>query len=117
MSSNVQIIVKTCQCAALLLGCVLSISNAVADEQPRSETVKFEDLNTGVPAGVEALYSRIHAAAKRVCEQSDPVMMAARGPCARKAEMQAVAKVDLPSLTAYYRMKTGQVVEPLSAQR
>jgi UrcA family protein len=36
----------------------------------RSETVKFQDLNVGTPAGVEALYGRIHSAAVRVCSPS-----------------------------------------------
>jgi UrcA family protein len=102
---------------AMLVACVLVASNAIADEPLRSETVKFQDLNVGTPAGAEALYSRIHSAAKRVCappagwEQFGPIV------CVRKAEADAIAKVNLPSLTAYYRMKTGDHRETIAANR
>src|SRR5689334_5548476 len=71
---------------AMLVTCVLVVSNSPADEPVRSETVKFQDPNVSTPAGVEALYSRIHSAAKRVCVQTDPVLQAAAIACARTAE-------------------------------
>ena len=52
---------------AMLLAGVLVVSNAAAAEQFRAETVKYQDLNVATPAGVEALYRRIHFAARRVC--------------------------------------------------
>lgn len=102
---------------AMLLACVLVASNALADEQVRSETVKFQDLNVGTPAGAEALYSRIHSAAKRVC--APPAGWEKFGPivCVRKAEADAIAKANLPLLTAYYRMKTGDHEETIAANR
>jgi len=42
---------------ALLLTCAAA-STARADGQPRSETVKFSDLNVNSPSGVEALFGR-----------------------------------------------------------
>jgi UrcA family protein len=102
---------------AMLLACVCVVSSAFADDQVRSETVKFADLNVNAPAGAEALYTRIHSAAKRVCSQTDPVLGAAASACARKAEAQAIEKLSLPQLTAYYQMKTGKHTEPLSASR
>ena len=98
MSSNVRTINRGFlpYSTAMLVACVLVGSNAIADEPLRSETVKFQDLNVGTPAGVEALYGRIHSAAKRVCSQTDPVLQSAEGACARKAEAGAIAKVNLP---------------------
>jgi len=102
---------------AMLLACVCVVSSAFADDQVRSETVKFADLNVNTPAGAEALYTRIHGAAKRVCSQIDQVLVAADSTCARKAEAQAIEKLSLPQLTAYYQMKTGKHIEPFSASR
>ena len=101
---------------AALLACVLVASNARAEEQVRSETVKFKDLDVGTPAGVEALYRRIHSAARRVCTSSVayPETFGAVA-CAKDAEARAVAKVNLPSLTAYYRAKTGNRTETIAA--
>ena len=101
---------------ATLLACVLLASNAPAAEQVRSETVKFKDLDVGTPAGVEALYRRIHSAARRVCTSSNawPETVSAAA-CAKDAEARAVAKVNLPSLTAYYRAKTGNRTETIAA--
>jgi UrcA family protein len=101
---------------AMLLVSVWVVPGAFADEQVRSETVKFYDLKVDTPAGVQALYSRIHAAAKRVCEDSDPVMRPAAIACASKAEARAIQTLSLPQLTAYYREKTGNQ-SPLIAHR
>jgi UrcA family protein len=119
MSSNFQTVNRTflTHSAAALLACVLLVSNALAAEPVRAETVKFGDLNLGTPAGVEALYSRIHAAARRVCSQTDPVMRAAVIPCAGHAEAKTIEKLNLPSLTAYYRTKTGKHTETTVAKR
>jgi len=119
MKSNV----KTVNCisralsAAMLLTCVWAFSSASADEQVRSERVKFQDLNVNAPDGVQALYSRIHAAAKRVCSENDPIMQLASAACARKAEANAIEKLSLPQLTAYYKIKTGDHTQPLVAAR
>src|SRR5690242_287939 len=90
--------------SAIALACVLAAPGARAEEV-RSETVKCQDLNVNTSAGVEALYSRIHSAAKRVCANTDPVMQSAVIACTRTSEAEAIEKVNLPSLTAYYRMK------------
>jgi UrcA family protein len=118
MNSNVQTFNKAflASAAAVLLASVLVVSKASAGEELRSETVKFQDLNVSAPAGAEALYNRIHAAAKRVCEQSgawQPTVIA----CVKKAEATAIGKVNEPSLTAYYRTKTGDQTGSLTANR
>jgi UrcA family protein len=105
--------------AAMLLACILVVSNASADDQVRAETVKFADLNVNTPEGVAALYRRIHQAANRVCAYDgfDQLLWIGSVDCARKSEAEAVGKVALPQLTAYYEMKTGKHTQPLSASR
>jgi UrcA family protein len=101
--------------AAMWLACGLVASNAYAGDE-RSETVKFADLNLSSQAGVEALYGRIHAAARRVCEQPAGELTAART-CMKKAESDAIGKVNVPLLTAFYQQKTGQQPQTITANR
>ena len=100
--------------AATALACVLLASTAHAD-QVRAETVKFADLDLTTQVGVEALYDRIHAAARRVCVQ--PGSLVPGSTCMRKAEGEAIGKVDAPLLAAYYQKKTGSRPQTLIAKR
>ncbi len=102
--------------AAMLLA-FAGASSAHANDQVRSETVKFGDLNVGTPSGVQTLYDRIHAAARRVCSESDPLQRTAVNACTRKAEASAIETLSLPQLTAFYQMKTGGETQPLIAHR
>jgi UrcA family protein len=106
MNSNIKTLVPPALATAMLLTCVWGTSSAFADEPVRSERVKFQDLNVNTQEGVQALYSRIHGAAKRVCSESDPVLRAAASACISKAEGGAIEKLNLPQLTAYYKVKT-----------
>ena len=121
MKSNLKTVnhVAVAFATAMLLACAVIASSAFADDQFRSETVKFGDLNVNTPAGAEALYRRIHLAAGRVCpsDSSDPLSRISAANCARKAEAEAIEKLGLPQLTAYYQMKTGNHTQPLSASR
>jgi UrcA family protein len=119
MNSNVKIAnrIPVALSAAMLLACAWVASSAFADDQARSETVKFQDLNVNSPAGAEALYRRIHWAARRVCSETEPLRQAAASACIKKAEAEAIEKVGVPQLTAYYQMKTGNHTQPLSANR
>ena len=105
--------------AAMLLACTWAISTAFAGEQVRSETVKFPDLDVNTSEGVQTLYGRIHAAAWRVCttSSSDPFYQFGARNCIRNAEAKAIATLNLPQLTSFYRMKTGDQSKPLSASR
>jgi UrcA family protein len=102
--------------AAMWLACGLVASNAHAGDEARSETVKFADLDLSSPAGVEALYGRIHAAARRVCDQP-PGEQAGVGRCMRKTEGEAIGKVNVPLLTAFYQKKTGSLPQTITANR
>jgi UrcA family protein len=105
--------------AAMLLTCAWAASTAFAGDQVRSETVKYSDLDVNASEGAQALYRRIHAAAWRVCSttSADPLFQHGTRDCARKAEAKAVETVNVPQLTAFYRMKTGDKTQPLSANR
>jgi UrcA family protein len=102
--------------AAMWLACGLVASNAYADDQARSETVKFADLNVNTQAGAAALYGRIHAAAGRVCDKPGGWMPSVNA-CVTKAESEAIGKVSLPLLTAYYEQKTGKHPPTFTANR
>ena len=107
--------------AAVLITCLFVVTSAFAGEpgdQIPNETVKFQDLNVSSPAGVAALYQRIHAAARRVCkvgEGRDLEMAQRAKTCANEAEARAVTQVDSAGLTAYYQMKTGRQAVALTA--
>ena len=119
MNSSVKTINKALLACptAMLLACVLVVSSAFADDQVRSETVKFQDLNVGTPAGAEALYRRIHAAATHVCLQPGSYAELHEYACVKDAEARAIQKVNLPMLTAYFEGKTGRHTEALTAKR
>ena len=123
MSSNVKS--TTCFPAAMsisIAGVLASLwfaTSAFASDPFPSETVNFTDLNVNTSAGIEVLYGRIHAAAGRVCAPEDtaPLHRVDAAICTRKAEAQAIQTLALPQLTAYYQIKRGKHVEPLSASR
>jgi len=73
---------------------------AHAEDQPRSKTVKFADLDIQTPEGAKVLYHRIRVAARSVCEERDPSFRDAEHRCVEKAIDQAVEKVNAPYLSA-----------------
>ena len=120
MNSNVKHVDRWSRAlsTAMLLACTWTVSTALAGEELRSQTVKFQDLDLNTPEGVQALYGRIHAAAWKVCSRtSDPIEQLGSVACARKAEARTIETVNLPQLTAFYRMKNGDRTQPLSASR
>lgn len=103
---------------AMMLACLLAVSSAFADDQVRTEVVNFQDLNVNTPAGVTALYMRIHGAAARVCSVLPSTGQQLRElRCVKSAVAEAIEKVSLPALTAYYQMKSVSHPESLTATR
>ena len=100
---------------AMVLACVLVASNAHAGDKPRSETVKFDDLNLSTQAGAEALYARIHRAALHVC--NEPGELSITLACMKEAESKAIGKVNAPLLTAFYQKTTGRTPQTVTASR
>jgi UrcA family protein len=116
MKSNVKTVNRSIlgYAAAMALACVLVTSNAYAGDDVHSQTVKFADLNLSTPAGVEALYRRIHAAAQRVCgyEATSAYGRDIWQNCVRPTVDATVAKVNNPQLTALH---TGRNPSPATA--
>jgi UrcA family protein len=105
-------ILGICAVAAMLSAFVATGAFAgESNDQVRSETVKFGDLNLGAPAGVAALYQRVHTAAMHVCgdeQTGDLASWKQYKSCIKQAEDRAVKDINVEGLTAYYQMKTGQ---------
>jgi UrcA family protein len=93
---------------AVLAACILSGSFAVAhaatpaDELP-TVVVSYGDLDLGSANGVHTLYSRIAAAASRVCpyqDAMDPERVALFKSCRDAAIGRAVSEIKSPQLAA-----------------
>lgn len=72
----------------------------------RTTTVSFSDINTHSPAGAQALYRRLRAAARQVCDDSSARGVEVRGSvkqCRKDALDRAVAQAAQPLLTALHR--------------
>jgi UrcA family protein len=88
-------------------GGALAAEPAARSPDVRQKTVHFEDLRIDRPAGAAVLYRRIRHAAEQVC--GDPnstdshLPSPSRRSCVAAAVDRAVAAVDQPALTAYYR--------------
>jgi UrcA family protein len=84
---------------------------AAADSlAPLKEKVKFGDLDVSRPQDAARLYSRIRAAAERVCSPFDAAGLAAKqhlDACINKAISEAVTTVDRPALSRVYGAKRG----------
>jgi UrcA family protein len=103
--------------AAMLLAAAVSQSAARAAESKTTAIggveqtkVHFGDLNVDHPAGAAELYRRIRNAAESVCGDpqlpgSHMISLSWRS-CVEQAVNRAVAAVDRPALTAYYRLHT-----------
>jgi UrcA family protein len=121
MNSNTEMSILSAFSAAIIVTCFFAVANTFAGQpadQASQETVKFSDLNVGNPAGVAALYQRIHSAAERVCKVGDDrdLARAQRSEaCANVAEARAVSRVNSGALTAYYQAKSGHPAAELTA--
>ena len=72
--------------------------------------VHYADLNLDRTEGAAALYARLRAAARQVCGPLDSRELERRqrfNACVAQALSKAVATVDRPLLSAYYRRELG----------
>jgi UrcA family protein len=111
-SSNLPRWITTAIFAALTLTCG-AVSIAADNSDVPQAVVKFADLNLSNPQGAITLYSRIAAAANRVCkpfdiDSRDLGSRARLDSCVHKAIANAVTKVDHPELFAVYNAKNHQ---------
>ena len=91
---------------AMLTAGLPSLAQAFVQDDVRSETVRFDDLNLATTAGLQALYVRIQNAARDVCGQAaftgTRVASAAWRDCVSDSVHHAVLAINNPSLTTYY---------------
>ena len=102
---------------ALLAGSLYSVSAAAAeaDDGLRHRIVKFADLDLTRNPGIAALYARIKAAARAVCERDRDYGMSsvrAERECQARAMSAAIGTVNVPMLTSYFRDRSGMNTEP-----
>jgi UrcA family protein len=79
--------------------------------EPTKQVVNYGDLNLSNPRGVEELYQRIAAAARRVCDSGESRSLQVQTRdwmCKKQSIARAVAVIDQPALTALHAQKTGQ---------
>jgi UrcA family protein len=97
--------------------CVAAYAESPPVEFQHSSTVRFSDLNLNRPQDVARLYNRITLVADKVCGPRTLTGAYAKSAdyasCFGDAVAQAVAHVDQPTLTAYYRQRWA---EPLPSQ-
>jgi UrcA family protein len=94
--------------SAIAFVCTSVVMNSAAFGGPVGETLKqqvsYADLNLDRPEGIATLYTRVHAAAARVCSVSQSNGMAlepADLDCVVKATSRAITSINKPALTAY----------------
>jgi UrcA family protein len=90
---------------AVVAACSLTVSHAQDSTSPRTETVRYADLDLNNPEGAVTLFRRLHTAAADVCTQPADGTGYAAVPlyknCVDRALGGAVLAVDQPALTAY----------------
>ncbi len=89
---------------AAIAAAPIAATQAEGNDVPRSETVRYGDLDLNNQQGAVTLYRRLHNAAADVC--SDPAedkysSVPHYQHCVEQAIGEAVASVDQPALTAY----------------
>ena len=110
---DARLFIRNATWCAVAIAALLLSAKIFAAPVANSETVKIGDLNVNNPAGVAALYHRIHSAAQRMCEipgGSDLglEMRSLERQCIAKAEEGAVQQLNIDALSAYYATKTGR---------
>jgi UrcA family protein len=80
------------------------------DDSRRHIEVSYADLNLSTTEGAAVLYGRLRAAAENVCSEhnmEDLRNVFRVKVCVSTAISDAVAQIDQPALTSYYRAKVG----------
>lgn len=92
---------------------------ALAQDEPRTCRIHFDDLNLNTNAGTEALYRRIDGAAQVVCQDLEGRELERRRQhdhCQANAISDAVARIHHPHLTAYYSARNGGKAPVITSQ-
>ena len=103
----------------LLLGAAVALAPTIASASygdsansvvSSSKVVRFKDLNLNQAEDVATLYARIRRAAAEVCSAN--AVSAMQRDCYQEAIATAVARVNNPSLSAYYQRRSGAGTRP-----
>jgi UrcA family protein len=94
----------------LALGLGFQSAHAVTPEDPApARAVQFADLDLSRTQDAAVLYERLRATADTVCAALDDRQLEKHisfRKCVKSAISSAVAKIDRPTLTAYYKART-----------
>jgi UrcA family protein len=88
------------------LGLGSQLADAASPQDPAAVIVRFAELDLSHSQGVAVLYQRLKGAAETVCATQNGRDLGSQTRyrmCWHSALGSAVAKVDRPALTAYYR--------------
>lgn len=98
---------------------LLFVNAHAADTAPASLTVQFADLDLDRAQAVSALFNRIKAAARQVCEPLDGKLAQQHQQyrtCVSFALQTAVARVDRPQLTDYLASRSSSAAKTPATQ-
>jgi UrcA family protein len=98
--------------SAISLGCAGAYADSAPNSASSSLTVRIADLNLNQPRDIARLYTRISSAADKVCGPRSVggfnLTSADYLSCYSDAVAQAVAHLDRPAVTAYYRVRSAE---------
>ncbi len=108
--------------ASMFLASLAFASPSQAQDEPKSRTVQFEDLDLSKSEDAAALFARIRGAAKSVCDAYNSRELIRHQhyiACVELAVSNAVMRVDEPLLTDYFasRSNSGRKVVATIANR
>jgi UrcA family protein len=96
--------------SALAVCAQSALAADLIDDSPRQTSVHFADLDLSRVEGAASLYQRLRFAAETVCADvgsKDLARTTRVNSCISGAIATAVAQIDRPVLSAYYRSKLG----------
>ncbi len=99
--------------ALAVIGSPATLADTAAD--PPASRVRYGDLDLAREDGIQTLYSRVRAAARRVCEvgvSRDVVLQAQSRRCAENAVENAVARLGNPRVSALHAAGGRQPATP-----
>jgi UrcA family protein len=102
-----------------LAAAAFAVPALASNVEPKQMTVSTADLNLEHPAGVDALYGRIRAAARGVCREAEGLDVASKlrwRSCMNDAVDGAVAAAHSDALTSLHLAKSGRSAATVAAK-
>jgi len=96
--------------SVLSLACAAAYADTTSELLSRSESVRFNDLNLNQPRDLARLFDRVSSAADRLCGPRSFAghynKTADYESCYSDTVAHAVARIDRPSVTAYFQQRS-----------